>query len=186
MSPVEINLEVWKIIVSALTPAAIAFAGLYINKAIKTREHKLAVLRRKQDIRKEIYDEIGPKLNQIFCFVCDVGDFGYYEPQHITDSRLQTNTKFKTYKKLWDDKTARVYDQFMELCFDINSGGVGTPAKIRATTYEKEVFFSRVGKEWKPEWNKMFTDPAYKDAVFKAYDSLVEAFINDITSDKVP
>jgi len=32
----EMNLKVWELLVSALTPAAIALAGYFINKAIKT------------------------------------------------------------------------------------------------------------------------------------------------------
>lgn len=184
MSPIEINLEVWKIILSALTPVAIVIAGYFINKAIKTREHELTVLRSKQDIRKEIYDEIGPKLNQIFCFIVDVGDFGYYEPPDIIDLKREIDRKFKPYQKLWHDKTINAYDKFMESSYDAYSGGIGTPAKIRATTDEKKAFFSRIGKIWKTEWEGMFTKPVGKDEMFAVYDGLVEAFIDDIISEK--
>jgi len=185
VSPVEINLEVWKIILSALTPVAIVVAGYFINKAIKTREHELTVLRNKQDIRKEIYDEIGPKLNQIFCFIVDVGDFGNYEPPHIIDLKQEINTKFKPYEKLWHDKTINAYDSFMESSYAAYSGGSGTPSKIRATTDEKKAFFLRIGKTWKTEWEGMFTKPVDKNEMVAVYDGLVEAFIDDIISEKL-
>ena len=185
MSPIEISLEVWKIIVSALTPIAIAVAGYFINKAIKTREHELTVLRSKQDIRKGIYDDIGPKLNKIFCFIVDVGDFGQYEPPHIRDLKDEINRKFHTYKMLWQDKTINAYDKFIESSYSEYSGGMGTPGKIRALTAEKKKFFELTGKRWKPEWDEMFTQPIDKRQMFTIYDGLVEAFIDDMTSGKL-
>jgi len=180
----DANMEVWKLIVSALTPAAIAGAGYFINKALSTREHELSMLRSKQEIRKQIYDEIGSKLNQIFCFVCDVGDFGYYEPPHIIHLKRDIDRKFEVYKTLWHKRTLDAYEKFMGSSFDTYSGGPGTPAKICASLNEKQAFFSRVGKQWKSEWNAMFTVPMDKNTLFTLYDNLVEAFVNDITSDR--
>ena len=131
MSSTEINLEVLKIIVSALTPLAIAAAGYIINRAIKTREHALSMLRNKQDMRKEIYDEVGPKLNQIFCFIMDVGDFGDYEPPYIQDLKGEIDRKFKTFEKLWHQNTINAYDEFMKASYAMRSGGLGTRTPIR-------------------------------------------------------
>jgi hypothetical protein len=180
----ESNLKVYEIIISALTPIAITVAGFFINNAIKTREHELALIRSKQDIRKEVYEEIGPKLNKIYCFICNVGDFGYYEPTYFIDIKREVDSKFYTYKKLWRNKTIMTYMQFMDLCYDTYSGDFGVPAKFRTTINEKEAFYLRVGKKWRQEWNINFTNHVDSDAVSKNYEIMVESFIEDIISSK--
>jgi len=185
MTPDEYMLKIWEIIVSALTPAVIAIAGYFINQSIKSRENELATLRRTQDIRKVIYDEIGPKLNRIYCFINDVGDFGDYEPSHIILLKREVDGKFQPYKKLWSQQTVDVYNRFMGSAFDHYAGGIGTPARIRTTTSEKKAFFRRSGKEWKSEWDASFTESVNKPEMISLYDKLVEAFIDDITRDKL-
>jgi len=178
----EITLRAWEIIVSALTPIAIGVVGYIVNRTIKSRENEFNALRRMQDIRKEIYDDIGPKLNKIYCYIADVGDFGNYEPKAIIDFKRDVETKFKPYKDLWSESTIEAYDDFMESAFDHWGPDRGTPGKIRATTDEKRAAFRNVGKEWDEKWEAAFTHSKNPNSVSK-YDRLVRMFIKDITGD---
>jgi hypothetical protein len=98
MTPEEYTLRMSEIIVSVLTPITIAVTGYFINQAIKNREHELAALRRQQDIGKALYDDIGPLLNQIYCFAADVGDLGAYEPPYIIQTKREVDRRFFTYR----------------------------------------------------------------------------------------
>ena len=177
----EAQFKIAGLLVSALTPLAIVLAGYFINRSIKSREHEMVALRRKQDIRKEIYDEIGQKLNQIFCYICDVGDYGLYEPAQIIQFKRDLDRKFHVYRKLWSEKTVRAFNDFIGSAFQPFAGGTGSHARIRATTVEKKAFFQRVGRNWDSNWDKLFTAPDNMADVFSLYDKLVEAFAEDIT-----
>jgi hypothetical protein len=152
MQSAEITLRAWEIIVSALTPLAIVVAGYFVNRTIKSRENEFNTLRRMQDIRKEIYDDIGPKLNKIYCYIADVGDYGNYEPRAITDFKADVDTKFNVYKHLWSGETVEAYSEFMRAAFDVFGPYAGTRARIKAKPDEKRLFFRKAGKEWDESW----------------------------------
>jgi hypothetical protein len=182
MEPNEFNLKVWEIIISAFTPIAIVWAGYFIQKSLTARENEIVALRRKQDIRKSIYDEIGPKLNHIFCYVFDVGDYGSYTPMDIIQLKREIDTKFFANRALWDGETISTYMAFMKAAFEPYVG-LGTPAQIRARTTEKEKFFKNFGKQWDSSWGKKFTHEVEPSAQ-SIYESLIQKFIDDITREK--
>jgi hypothetical protein len=179
----EMTIKIWEIVVSALTPLAIVVAGYFVNRTIKSRENEFNALRRTQDIRKEIYDDIGPKLNKIYCYIADVGDYGNYEPQAITDFKADVDTKFNVYKRLWSSETMEAYDEFMRAAFKVFGPSAGTRARIRAKPNEKKIFFHNVGKEWDENWDAKFTGEKDRRRAKSTYDHLVEMFIKDITGD---
>jgi hypothetical protein len=182
MEPNEFNLKVWEIIISALTPVAIVWAGYFIKKSLSARENELVALRRLQDIRKSIYDEIGPKLNQIFCYIFDVGDYGSYEPMDIIQLKREVDRKFCTYRELWHKETIGAYKAFMAAAFETYVG-VGTPAKIRTMTHEKKTFFSNFGKQWGVGWDEKFSEKKDPE-VQSLYETLIQRFIEDMTRHK--
>ncbi len=177
----ELWLGVAEVVVNATIPLAILAAGYFVNRALKTREHELASLRRRRDLRKEIYDTIGPSLNRIYCYVRDFGDYGNYEPREIVELKRGVDRQFFTYKGLWSPTTIEAYNHFMEVSFAVGAGGLGSHALIRAPTAEKKQFFANLGKTWNKEWDGLFAESVR--GVGAAYSAMVESFIEEVAGD---
>ena len=164
----------------ALTPIMVAVVGFFVTSAIKRREHDLNALQRRREIRKELYDQVGPLLNRIYCYVSDLGDYGHYSPHDIVQAKRDADRVFFTYRTLWSTETRRAYETFMAQAFQTHTG-TGVPAKIRAEPLQKVHFFANTGHAWDPAFDAMFTGQADKPAAAAAYEQLVTSFISDMT-----
>ncbi len=171
-------LKITEIFADVVTPVAVIFIGFYINKNLKRLEHDRQKAFKKKEMQKEIYDDIYGKLNIIFCYVADVGDFGDYTPEDIIDQKRYVDRRFKSYRPLWSGNTEKRYNQFMTSCFDHFAGGLGTPARIQTSSKEKRGYFKNINKIWNTKWDSRFTGK--KDSeIFKRYDDMTEAFLRE-------
>lgn len=93
-----------------------------------------------KQMRKTIYDELADKLNIIYCYVNDVGDFGEYEPKNIIELKRFVDRRFKVYENLWSPETRQQFDEFVRSCFRHFGGGLGKPAPIQSTIHEKSAY----------------------------------------------
>lgn len=167
--------------VMAMTPVVVAVVGFFVTSALKRREHDLNAHQRRREIRKDLYERIGPHLNRIYCYITDLGDYGIYSPPDIVQSKREVDRVFFTYRSLWSAETRAAYEAFMAVAFKTHAGGPGTPAKIQGARFQKVHFFKNTGRPWDPAFDAMFTEEVDKPAAHAAYERLVSAFIQDIT-----
>jgi hypothetical protein len=185
----ETHLRLLEIGVTALTPILVLIFGYYIKKQLKVMESnqaaKLAALKsdkervfQKKRMRKTIYEELADKLNIIYCYVNDVGDYGEHEPDDIIELKRYVDRRFKVYESLWSDKTRERFDEFIKASFFHFRGGTGKAALINASTQEKSSYAKNTGKQWKNEWDARFSGKKDPEISSK-YWNMSKAFLDD-------
>ncbi len=94
----ELHIERWKVFLSILTPLALLLLTWVVNNAIQ--ERGAALDREKQILseKQKIYAEMGRRLNIIFVYVIDVGDFRAYKPPQIVDFKREVDRQFFSYR----------------------------------------------------------------------------------------
>jgi hypothetical protein len=138
------SLEIVKIIISATTPIIIAVIAYGFNKRLKTIERRQSVNHKILEKRLEIYDYIVPKLNDLLCFYCYIGNWKELSPKNVIDLKRDLDKKMHVYKPLFNEALWKKYHKFMHICFKTFSGW-GNDAKICST------FIRR--KESQINWN---------------------------------
>jgi len=173
----ELRLERWKVLLSILTPLALILLTWVVNNAIQ--ERGAALDREKQILaeKQKIYAEMGRKLNVIFVYVIDVGDFQAYKPPQIVDFKREVDRQFFSYRPYWSEQTEENYNKFMTAAFRTYTG-LGKPAKIRSFRTEKVAAYEFDRLTWDPTWNDYFTEERDPD-ISSRYYSLVSSMLSD-------
>lgn len=166
--------------VLALTPVVVAIVGFFVTRALKQREYDHDAAERRREICKALYDDVGPLLNRIYCYITDLGDYGTYTPPDIIQAKRDADRTFYTYRTLWSETTRQAYAAFMAQAFETHTG-VGVPAKVRALRLQKVHFFQNTGRAWNLEFDAMLTEEQDPQAAHRAYEAVVSAFVRDMT-----
>lgn len=177
------RLEKWKVILSILTPLVLLVLTYVVNNAI---QEKGATLTRQEQIlseKQKIYADLGPRLNMIYVYVADVGDFRSYTPIEIVKAKREADQKFLTYKPYWSDKTEKNCDIFMNAAFQTYNGA-GLPAKIRTSSGQKIAAYKVDHLTWDKTWDAYFTGTADSEIRDKYYD-VVSSLLTDTVSSGV-
>jgi len=172
------SLEIAKLIVAALAPASIGVVGYFINKRIRDLERDEWKNRKAIEKRIALFDDIGPKLNALYCFLKWVGDWQKLSPADVVDTKRQLDKTVFTYRYILGDEVFAAYNAFMELAFRMYHTP-GKDALIRSTIVDP------LGNRresphyaWKPEWEYAFDEAnaAKKEDIDAAYARLMKAF----------
>lgn len=174
------SLEVVKILVAVLAPL---LAGLVIGlflRAVGTRvENAQWTSRKLIERRLDVYDEMAPKVNELYCFFMLKGDFRDTTPDDAIDLKRDLDKLFHTNRFLFGDEVRTAYASFMDAMFDVNIG-VNSVAQPRSSALVQQ---AERGEAWKPEWAKQFAPPnrASSRAEIQAVnDALLESFAREI------
>ncbi|MGB8420863.1 hypothetical protein [Paraburkholderia sp.] len=177
------RLEKWKVFLSILTPLVLLALTYVVNNAI---QEKGAALTRQEQIlseKQKIYADLGPRLNTIYIYVVDVGDFRSYSPVQIVKEKREADQKFFTYGPYWSAKTEKNYDAFMSAAFQTYNGA-GLPAKIRTSRDQKIAAYNVDHLTWDNAWDAYFTGAADSEISDK-YNDLVSSLLADTVSSGV-
>lgn len=166
-APVWNSLEVWKLIISAITPLLVLGLGI----SIAHNQHRLEIL---ATSRLKSYDLMKDDLNRIHCFILDVGTWKEETPEKVIGYKRAVDRVMFEDRGIWSEKTFAAYVDYMNAAFETYQGP-GEDAHIRTSYVEKEYI-----PKWQKEWNNDLTGsiaPSYNAAFGKLYDS----FLSDIT-----
>jgi hypothetical protein len=150
-------MELAKLIASFLTPLAIAFVGLLVQRTLAAQSRTWKVEDRLADKRVEIYEKIGVDLNRIYCYVMDVGDFKDEIPDKIIDAKRNVDRNMFIYQAIWPEETFKCFQEYIDSAFLHSRGERGDDAMIRATVLEKKAAREKRHKQWPDAWNERFT-----------------------------
>jgi hypothetical protein len=186
----EYNLELrkyrqewWKVAFSALTSVVLIALTFIVQDALHERE---ASLKRREQIlieKQKLYGDLGQKLNVVYVYIADIGDYKQYTPEQIVQRKRESDRLFFMYRPFWSDKTEEKYKAFMDAAFRTYTGA-GLPAQINARKHEKVAAYEADKREWDKTWNKYFTEePAANIDVL--YSGLVGAMLEDVVSGSV-
>jgi hypothetical protein len=172
------SLEVAKLVVSALTPIVLFGLGFIVSRAGQRVE--LARWSRQKVIerRLELFNEMGPDLNDLFCFFLQRGHFRDITPPDAIGRKRRLDRIFHSNRPLFSLAFADRYQAFLDSCFATFTGA-GEPAKLRASADEQRR--QRGADGWDPRWEAMFVESGMAaDEIARSYDALMNAFAYEL------
>jgi hypothetical protein len=176
------SLEIAKFVVSIGTPLAVLVLGVYIKRAGQRLEDAQWVNRKLVERRLDLYDEMAPLLNDLFCFFLLVGDFRSITPPVAIERKRSLDRLFHVNKFLFEPEFHQTYEKFMSTCF-ITNESVASVARPRADVDRQRA--ERAG-HWDPSWEPMLLrsgqKPPERVAIIDSYNKLMGAFASEVGS----
>jgi hypothetical protein len=165
-------------IIATLAPIVIAFLVFRYNKIIKDLDKKHQTNQRIFEKRIEIYDRIGPKLYDIFCFYCYNGNWKEITPVDIVRIKRELDKDINVSTPLFSNDISEKYIDFMRLCF-VSFSGWEHEEKIKSL-YELR---QEHNVEWNDDWIQLFDTNNVVEAVKlkEKYNELTESFKKDLS-----
>ena len=122
------SLEIVKIIIGIITPITIAGAGWWISDRATENakvERNAAVERQERETRYEkvlekrsqLWDQLGPKLNDIYAYLLYVGRWNELKPSDIIERELESNRIIFSFRPYFSEKFLNAYGAFMNNAF---------------------------------------------------------------------
>jgi hypothetical protein len=103
------SLEVAKLVASVLTPAAVAFFGMWLNRYLKRIEHFQWANQKAVEKRLEVYSELAPLLNDIYCYFDYIGDWKWKNPKEAIALKRSMDRLFYVNAALFSDHFKTLY-----------------------------------------------------------------------------
>jgi len=141
-------LEYARLGVAALTPIMTLVVGIIVvrlgTKLDATKQLHGELLRK----RLQLFEEVAPKLNDIFCFFQAVGHWADLSPEEVIKRKRAIDRSIQVNRYLFRSDFWNAYQRFEQSHFDMFAA-VGQPARLRLDMpYIRE----RVGDHFKSEW----------------------------------
>ena len=174
------SLEVVKIVLAFLTPLLLLGLGFIINRAARRVEDAQWENRKLVEQRLELYKEMAPKLNDLYCFFTVRGDFRNIDPPRALGLKRELDKSYHINRFLFSADFSLLYERFMVLAFETFTG-VGRSARLRV---DPETQRGEMGPTvWKDQWAAMFSpvpERRSRNAIAAAHDEFMWRFAADI------
>ncbi len=124
------SLEITKILVGAMTPLLIAYFGFHLNSKADARAEQLdaqaqmraeriAQFERVTQKRVELWDEVGPRLNDIYAYLMYVGHWKEIDAAHIVKKKREVDKLVYSYQSFFSQEFHRAYSDFMKASLSV-------------------------------------------------------------------
>ena len=165
-------------ILAVLAPIIIAFLVFRYKRIIKDLEKKHRSNQKIVEKRLEIYDRIGPKLNDIFCFYCYNGNWKEISPLDIVRLKKELDKDINVSNPVFSTHLSEKYADFMRLCF-VSFSGWEHDEKIKSL-YELR---QENNIEWNDDWIQFFDTNNVVEAIKlkEKYEALLESVKKDLS-----
>jgi hypothetical protein len=164
-------LEYARLGVSALTPVMTGLVGMLIVRVghrMSRNQQLHGELMRK---RLTLFEDIAPKLNDIFCFYHAVGHWAELSPEEVIKRKRAIDRVIQVNRYLFRSEFWQAYKTFEEAHFEMFSAP-GQPARLRL---DMEHVTLRAGKMFNPEWLPSVSMKTGKhEEQYRHYDNLME------------
>jgi hypothetical protein len=174
------SLEIAKLAVSILTPLLLVYLGYVVSRTARRVEQAQWANRKLIERRLELYNDMAPSLNDMYCFFALVGDFKAITPARAVALKRDLDKSFQVNQYLFSQRFASAYQGFIGKCFAPYSGGVGHAARILASPHRQR---SERADTWREEWVAYFADESRAtpiQLVQDAYQRLMEQFAREL------
>lgn len=167
------SLKIAIIILAALGPVIIAFLTIRYKKIIKGLKQEHQTNQGIIEKRIEVYDRMGPVLNDLICFYCYSGNWKEITPMDILRKKMELDKDINTYSPIFSNELSKKYSDFIQLCF-VSFSGWDHKEKIKSL-YELR---QEHNEEWNDEWIPIFDTNNVIEAtkMRERYDELIEYF----------
>lgn len=174
-------LEITKLMAGALTPISVAILGLFLGRAAKRFEARQWANQKVVEKRIAVYDLVAPQLNDLYCYLCRVGNWKELSPADIILTKRKTDRTVYVYRPLFSPLLFETYQAFVGCCFATWSGE-GHDARILTDVEKHKAAALLAGKPWDALWsNKFDSSKAVPIARTQAaYDALMMRFSKEL------
>jgi hypothetical protein len=135
--------------VSALTPIMTGVVGIILvhmgTKLDVTKQLHQELLRK----RLQLFEDIAPKINDVFCFFQAVGHWADLTPDEIIKGKRAIDRVIQVNRYLFRSDFWEAYQRFENAHFEMFAA-VGRPARLRLDAAH---FRKLAGEGFKPEWS---------------------------------
>jgi hypothetical protein len=172
------SLEIVKLIVSGATPVIAGIIAWMVGRFGIQLERRKAINQELVKKRIQLYDQIGPLLNDIYVAFMFVGHVKEIKLSDVIQRKRDADRIIYVNRPLISKSLFDRYHSFINLTFD-HYMGYGENAKLKL---DLERAKKEWRKDWQPDWEKLISDkpPASSEAIRREYDELVGAFASDI------
>jgi hypothetical protein len=187
------SLEVAKLVVSVLTPLAVAILGVAVTRATKRAETATAAAarvaedsqwanRRAVERLIELHKEMAPLLNDLMCFFRQIGHFREIDPPGAIARKRKLDRIFYANEHLFDPAFRSKYRDFIDKCFaHWESPGRDAKMKMSAARLRSERGDTA---PWDNDWDRLFEDVGdfreRRREQRAAYDDVMSAFAAEL------
>ncbi len=182
----ETSLIDWlKLVASVATPLTVAVFGYFLNQRLKSIDDAQWQSRKITEKRIELFDEIAPELNKVFCFCTFLGYWKDISPEAMLESKRELDKKVNINRHLLSDEFYKSYEGFIHLAFSTFTGW-GQDAKIRAAVASGMADRKKhANYDWKQEFASMFDEQSIppRQEFLVSYSKAMEALRNCIGLD---
>lgn len=170
-------MEIAKLAVAALTPLLVVALGFMVTRAARRIEDAQWANRKVIERRIELYDDMAPLLNDLFCFFTRVGHYRDVDPPDAVVRKRKLDKLFHTNQHRMGRDFGEHYMAFMDACF-VTYVGPGQDARLRGWADDHR--HERESGKWDAAWDALFVaDHALATPVSdvkKRYDELMQSF----------
>ena len=185
------SLEITKLVIQVLTPLALLFLGIWVNRIAHRIEAVQWTNQKVVEKRITIYDEMAPLLNDLYCYFRWVGNWKELTPKEIIEIKRNLDKEFYIYKPLFSPDFETRYDALMRHCFLVRSGQ-GLDAKLRTSIKSVNGDRKEAFPAWDDSWDKLFAysveDDDQRKKIYEqrtnikdAYDSFLSRFSQELS-----
>jgi hypothetical protein len=174
------SVQIVTLAVEALTPLTVAGLGVFIARASRRIEQVQWANQTVVTRRLDVFDKVGPGLNQLLCFGTFVGTWKEIDPRKAIAIKRNLDQTMYASKVLFSDELFEVYREFMATLFAMFAT-TGADAAVRAPIESRWGSRRRI-LWWDDEMAALFSTDATVsvEEIQAAYDRLADRFRADL------
>lgn len=134
-----------------LGPIITAIFGVWILRITKKIEHSQWRNQKLIEKRIAVWDDVAPRINDIFCYCMRVGNWKNPSPKDVIGWKREVDKKVHTYRPYFSPVFFTRFMEFMEACFATYQGH-GVDAKLKTPLSEHK----SAHDTWQSEWDDYF------------------------------
>lgn len=175
--------QIWdslKILITAIAiiaPLVLVFLLMRIRRMKENMAGQHQTNQKLLEKRVEVYEQMGPRLNDLLCFFSYTGNWQELTPMNIMDIKRELDKYMSSHTALLSDELIAGYNGFMQVCF-VAFSGWEQEEKIKS----QYVLRQEQQPKWDDSWIPFFdTKNVLEGTVVKArYDELMTCFKKDL------
>jgi hypothetical protein len=175
--PLWKSLALATMVLAVLTPIIVGILAFRFGRTLKRLGKQQWSNEKIVEKRIEIYDKMVPKINDLYCFFCYIGNWNELSPPAVLRTKKELDKDLNVYASLFSEELGQKYTAFKQLCF-VSKSGWEQDEKIKSY-YELR---QQNNVDWKDGWIQYFDTNNVVEAIRikERYEELVESFKEDL------
>lgn len=161
-----------------VAPIVAAIFGYWLLRITKRLEHSQWRNQKLIEKRIDLWDQIGPTLNDVYCYFMRVGSWKSFSPPDIVKKKREVDKLVYLAGPYFSDKFSTQYHHFIAVCFDTNQGH-GKDAKLKTMLSA----YKDVRDDWDNQWDQNFMQASFDENKLKnSYAQLIKQLRSELNA----